>query len=140
MLFNPVMEGILESPFHGLISNHTMIIYYTGSKSGKAYHIPVGYRRINNTLLTTSWKDRTWWKNFRDACDVNLLLKGKLVKAQTQVFEDEATIVEGLKNFIGSNPRVARMFTIELQAEGGPDPVSLNKAASLRVLIRTELL
>lgn len=139
MWFNPIMEWILKSPFHSLISSNTMIIYYTGCKSGKSYHTPVGYQRINNTLLTTSWKNRTWWKNFRDACDVKLHLKGRLVEAKMQVFEDKATVADGLQKFIGSNPRTARMFKVDLQENGEPDPLSLQKAASERVLIYTML-
>lgn len=139
MWFNPIMEWLLKSPFHSLISGNTMILYYTGCKSGKAYHTPVGYQRVDNNLLTTSWKNRTWWRNLRDGCDVKVLLKGMLVEAHAQVFEDKATVAEGLKQFIGGNPRVARIFKIALRENGELDQASLEGAASDRVLIQTIL-
>ena len=139
MWFNPIMEGLLKSPFHSLISNNTMIIYYSGCKSGKAYHTPVGYQRIDNTLFTTSSADRIWWRNFRKAADVKVLLKGKIVDATVQAFDDEATVAEGLKQFIGSNRRSASMFKIDMHDDGQLDPESLQKAARARVLIRTTL-
>ncbi len=139
MWFNPIMEWLLKSPFHRLISKNTMIFYYTGCKSGKAYHTPVGYQRVRDTLLTTSWKDRTWWKNFRQGCNVKILLEGKLVQGQSEVFEDDATVAEGLSQFIAANPRAARMFQVEMDKDGEPQPESLLNAARARVFIRTYL-
>ncbi len=139
MWFNPIMEWLLKSPFHSWISKNTMILYYSGCKSGKAYHTPVGYQRVKNTLLTTSWKDRTWWKNLRQGCDVKILLEGKLVEGHAEVFEDDATVAEGLKQFITANPRAAGIFQVEMNEDGKPVPESLLKAARVRVFIRTSL-
>ncbi|NJD57950.1 MAG: hypothetical protein C3F13_16895 [Anaerolineales bacterium] len=139
MWFNPIMESLLRSPFHGMLSNNMMIIYYTGRKSGNAYHTPVSYQRLGNTLLTTSWKDRKWWKNLRQGGDVKLLLKGELVEAHAQVYEDETSVSEGLRQFVGGNPRAARMFKIDLREDGQLDPQSLQKAAGERVFISTAL-
>ncbi len=137
MWFNPIMEWLLKSPFHSLISKNTMILYYTGCKSGKAYHTPVGYQRVNNTLLTTSWKDRTWWKNFREGCDVKILLEGRLEAGHSQVYEDDAAVAEGLTQYIAANPQAARMFQVEMSENGQPENGSLQKAARVRVFIRT---
>ncbi len=139
MWFNPIMEWLLKSPFHGLISKNTMILYYTGCKSGKAYHTPVSYQRVNNTLLITSWKDRTWWKNFREGCNVKILLEGRLVEGHSEVYEDDAMVAEGLTQYIAANPQAARMFQVEMSENGQPDPESLQKAARVRVFIRTTL-
>jgi hypothetical protein len=139
MWFNPIMEWLLKSPFHSMLSNNTMIIYYTGRKSGNAFHTPVSYQRVGNTLLTTSWKDRKWWKNLRQGGDVKLLLKGELVDAHAQAFEDETSVSEGLRQFIGGKPRTARMFKIDLREDGQLDPQSLQKAACQRVLISSAL-
>jgi hypothetical protein len=138
MWFNPIMEWLLKSPFHGLISGNTMIIFYRGCKSGKAYHTPVSYQRINQTLLTTSWKDRTWWRNLREGCDVKVLLKGSLVEAHARVTEDAAS-VEGLTQFIGTNPGAARMLKVAMSKDGKLDIESLKNAASMRVIIVTTL-
>jgi hypothetical protein len=139
MWFNPIMEWILKSPIHNLISSNTMIIYYTGRKTGKAYHTPVGYQCIGEALLTTSWKDRNWWRNFREGGEAKILLKGKFAGAHIQAFEDEATVIESLKQFIGGNQRAARMFKIDVREDGQLEPEALRKAAQERVIIRTSL-
>jgi hypothetical protein len=139
MWFNPIMEWLLKSPFHRLISGSTMIIYFIGRKSGKAYHTPIGYQRSGDTLFTVSSKDRTWWRNFKEGGDARLLLQGQLVNGDVHAFEDENSVIEGLRQFIGGNPRGARMFKVGIQADGQLDPVSLEKAAQDRVFIRTIL-
>ena len=59
MWFNPIMEWVLKSPLQGMLSGNTMIVHFTGRKSGKEYHLLVGYLIINDTLLTVSYKRRT---------------------------------------------------------------------------------
>ena len=65
MWFNPIMEWVLKSPLQGMLSGNTMIMQYIGRKSGKTYHLPVGYLRIYKTLVTVSFKRRTWWRGGR---------------------------------------------------------------------------
>jgi len=139
MWFNPIMEWVLKSPLHGMLSNNTMIVYYKGRKSGKAYQVPVGYLRKNDSLLTISFKRRTWWRNLREGADITILLKGKLVPAYAQVVEDDQAVAEGLKEFIGENQQAARIFGIKLAANGYPEPESLMQAAKDRIIVRTSL-
>jgi hypothetical protein len=139
MWFNPLMEWLLKSPLHGMLSGNTMIVYYKGCKSGKAYHLPVGYLRANNTLLTVSYKRRTWWRNMCSGADVMVLLKGKRLPAYAQVIEDDAGVAEGLRAFISENPRFAGLFKVNVGADGQLDPVGLQQAASMRVIMRTSL-
>jgi deazaflavin-dependent oxidoreductase (nitroreductase family) len=139
MWFNPIMEWLLKSPLHGMLSGNTMILHYTGRKSGKAYHVPVGYLCVNGTLLTVSSKERTWWRNLRSGADVTVLLKGKIVPAHAQAVEDDLGVADGLKEFIGETPQAAHMFGVNLDANGQPQLESLQQAASKRVIVRTSL-
>ena len=139
MWFNSITEWLLKSPLQGMFSGNTMIIHYTGRKSGKAYHLPVDYLRINDTLITVSYKRRTWWRNFRGGADVTVFLKGKMVPAHTQVVEDDQGVAEGLKELHRGEPRTARMFGIILGADGQPEPGSIQKSVKDRVIVRTSL-
>ncbi len=40
MWYNPIMMWLLRSPLHGMLSSSTMIITYTGRKSGKMFSTP----------------------------------------------------------------------------------------------------
>ncbi len=69
---NTFMLWLLSSPLHWIISGMTMVINFTGRKTGKSYRLPVDYRRVGDRLLTTSYKPRTWWRNLRGGAEVTL--------------------------------------------------------------------
>ncbi len=139
MWFNPLMEWLLKSPLHSMLSGYTMIIYFKGQKSGKDYHVPVGYLQVDKTLLTVSSKQRTWWRNMRCDAPVKILMKGKMLPAHACAFEDDASVAEGLKAYMKENPRMARIFQIDMGADGQPDNESLRQAVRQRVIVRTTL-
>jgi hypothetical protein len=139
MWFNLITEWLLKSPLQSMLSGNTMIVYYTGRKSGKAYHLPVDYLRINDTLLTVSYKRRTWWRNLRGGANVSIFLKGKMLSAHAQVDEDDQSVADGLREFIVGNPKLARIFRVNLGPGGQPEMESLRQAAKERVIVRTSL-
>jgi deazaflavin-dependent oxidoreductase (nitroreductase family) len=139
MWFNPIIELILKSSLHGMLSGNTMIIYFTGCKSGKPYHVPVGYLRSDNHLLTVSYKARTWWRNLCGGADVKILLKGQLLPAHAQTVEDDPGVEQGLRAFIKQNPRFASGFKVSVSADGQLDPLSLQQAVKTHVIVHTIL-
>ncbi len=139
MWFNPITEWLLKSPLQGMFNGNTMIIYYTGRKSGKAYHLPVDYLRIKNALITVSYKRRTWWRNLRGGADVKVLFKDKLAPARAQVVEDDQGVAEGLKELAVERPRNARMIGIHFGADHLPESASIHKAVRDRIIVRTYL-
>jgi hypothetical protein len=139
MWFNPIMEWVLKSPLQGMLSRNTMIVHYIGRKSGKTYHLPVGYLRIYKTLVTVSFKRRTWWRNLRGGAEVKVMLNGKLVSAYAQVVEDDKGVADGLRDYICVSRQAARILGVKFGADGQPDPDSLLQAARERVIVRTSL-
>jgi hypothetical protein len=63
MWYNPIMLWLLRSPLHGMLSGNTLVITYTGRKSGKVFSTPVNYVRDVEVLWTVSYRRRTWWRN-----------------------------------------------------------------------------
>jgi hypothetical protein len=59
MWYNSIMAFILRSPLHGLLSGSTMLITYTGRKSGKSITLPTNWVRDENTVFVTSLRART---------------------------------------------------------------------------------
>jgi hypothetical protein len=139
MWYNSIMLKLLNSPMHGMISGNTMIINFVGRKSGRTYRIPVGYRREGVTFTTISNRQRTWWRNLRGGASVTLRLQGKDVIGWANVVEDEQAVIDGLREFIGGDARIARMIGVKLDEGGMPEHESLNKAAEERVVILTTL-
>jgi hypothetical protein len=116
-----------------------MVVSYIGRKSGKTYHTPVDYSRSGETLLTISYKRRTWWRNMRGGAPVTIFLQGKEFAGSAEVIEDEQGVKEGLTPFIAGNPHVARKMGVKVSADNQPEPESLRHAAKERVIIRTTL-
>jgi hypothetical protein len=139
MSYNPIMVWLIYSPFHRMLSGMMMVLNYSGRKSGKAYRLPVGYKRVDGILLTISYKHRTWWRNLRGGVPVIIRLQGKDLNGQAEVVEDEVGVEEGLSAFIGGDPKAGRMFGVKFSPNSLPDPESLQQAAKERVIVRTTL-
>jgi len=137
MWYNPIMVWLLESPLHGMLSGNMMVIKYTGRKSGKAYRLPISYTRINDTLLTVSYKRRTWWRNLRGGIPVIVHLQGKDIHGQAEVIEDEQGVMNGITAYIGGESRTARLFGVKLGSDGQPESESLRQVARDQVIVRT---
>ena len=139
MWFNPIIIWLLKSPFHGLLSKSTMLITCTGRKSGKTLQVPVNYLREGAELLTTSSKDRTWWRNLRGGAAVQLLLAGKLTPAHCRVCETGDEVAALLERIVRLNPAYAKFLDIRLDAQGSCNPDDLLAAAKTRVVVLSVL-
>ena len=139
MWYNPIMVWILYSSLHGMLSGNMMVLNYTGRKNGKAYRLPISYKRIDDTLLTGSYKRRTWWRNLRGGVPVTVRLQGKDISGQAVVIEDEQGVMIGITAYIGGDPRTARMFGVKLGTDGQLETESLRQVARDQVIVSTIL-
>jgi deazaflavin-dependent oxidoreductase (nitroreductase family) len=143
MWFNPIMTWLLRSPLHGFISKNMMLMTYQGRKSGKTFTTPMNYARLHDKngeyLLTTSTRERKWWRNLRGGAAVNLRLQGKEVQAKAEAVEDEQLVALDLSALVQGIPQYAHYLNIQLDAQGNPDPLTLAQAAKDRITIRTRL-
>jgi deazaflavin-dependent oxidoreductase (nitroreductase family) len=135
MPFNFLMVWLLRSPLHRLISGSTMLVQYTGRKSGKAYAVPVNYLSADGALITLSLHSRTWWRSLRQS-PVTLRLRGQDVPARAEVFETPEDVAQALLAVVRGNPKYARFLKIDLDEAGKPVPEDALKAAGERVAVR----
>jgi hypothetical protein len=82
---NIIVRPLLRSRLHSLISQHVMLITFTGRKSGKVYTIPVGYVRADEAILTSTLRSNRWWKNLCGGAPVTLYLQGRELKGSADV-------------------------------------------------------
>ncbi len=120
-LYNPIVIWLLYSPLHSLMDKSTILITFTGRKSGKNYTIPVSYMREGDTLLMISQREHTWWKNLRGGAQVTLYMQGHTSKARGEVFTDFETVANKLLLFLQQFPRYQRLIDIKLAASGKPE-------------------
>lgn len=143
MWFNPMLNWLLRSPLHKLISGNTMLIRYTGRKSGRVFTTPVNYYRLldsgGETLVTFSNPQRVWWRNLRGGAPVTLLLQGRTRQAQAEAIEDPASVEQSLRKYLEQQPGMARYFGVKLNPDGSLEEDSLHRSAGERVTVQTRI-
>ena len=127
---------ILNSPFHGMFSQNTLLLTFTGRTSGKRYTTPVNYAVLGDELLIFSRKDRTWWRNLRGGAPVKFRLQGRTMTGQGVAFEDETEVEKGLMTYLEVVPNFAKYFDVRLDEEGRPNLEDIARTAQPRVLVR----
>lgn len=137
-IYNPIMKSILRSPLHGLISKSTMLITFSGRKSGRKFTIPVGYIRDDNIIMVFSLRYRTWWRNLRGGAPVTVRIKGQDLKAFGEAVEDREAVASGLMVYL-TNPRFAKYFHVTLNLDGQPNPEEVARAAQNTVMTKVKL-
>ena len=138
MWYNPIMMWILRSPLHGMLSGSTMIITYTGRKSGKTYSTPVNYVRDGDMLWTISFRQRTWWRNLH-ASPVTLRIQGKDFPCVGRAITDQREVADCLMAYLRKAPQIAKYIGVGLDANGQPRQDDVANAAQMRVMVRIQL-
>ena len=139
MWYNSIMAFILRSPLHGLLSGSTMLITYTGRKSGKSITLPANWVRDGNTVFVTSLRARTWWRNLRGGAPVTVRLQGRDYSGEGKTIEELNAVAEGLRAYFRRVPQWAKYSGITLDANGEPNIESVKRAAQERVVVEIRL-
>jgi deazaflavin-dependent oxidoreductase (nitroreductase family) len=136
---NDFMAWVLRSPFHGMLSNGTMLITVTGRKTGKTYTTPVGYYEEGSYLWVITSRERTWWKNLQGGANVTLLLKRKPVNGFAET-ELEGEAVEALMyHYVKHIPQAAKPMGIRVE-NGVANAEDIARTAKDRLFVRIKLL
>ena len=135
MWFNPIMRWLLRSPLHFTLSKNSMLMTYTGRKSGKIYTVPMNYLDIEGVLYTISSPERTWWRNLRGGAEVTLRLKGEDKKAWAEAIEDQAEVAEKLSLYFKKAPQIARYMKVRIDVDGSPNAEDIHRLTQEKVMV-----
>lgn len=92
---NPLVERILESPIHPLLSRRLALLKYQGQVSGNWITTPVIYGRLGKSIVATTDRNETnWWKNFRGGHPATLWIEGQPIEMNGQAELDPTEIVD----------------------------------------------
>ena len=140
-LINPLIRGLLRSPFHRLGSRNLAILCFTGRKSGNSYDTPLSYVRHDQTVLFLSSRQTKWWTNFTaEPSSVEVELENRRYSGQARLFTDgDSGFVEGIRDFISQLPRDAVVYGIKLDGQRKPTEESLKQAAPQMILVEVKL-
>jgi hypothetical protein len=130
---NRIAIWLLRSPFHPLMSRDTLLLSFTGKKSGRHYTIPVRYLRDGDTLTTTT--DSRWWRNLQGGAEVKLQLAGREVRGKADVSTNSEDVERAIIAILRQMPSDAHFYQVRLDRNGQPDMASVKRAAQSNVLI-----
>jgi hypothetical protein len=121
-LANRIVTALLESPAHGLLSGSTDVVRYRGRRSGRTVTTPTQYARSGTdvVILVGRPESKTWWRNFREDRDVDVLVRGRwLPMVGTVVTDvDGPVAVEPLRSaYLARFPKASRHLRTR---PGGP--------------------
>jgi len=138
---NPVMLRLLRSPLHGITSHNIGILHFTGRKSGRKLTTPLSYTREGNVVRLLSNHNTRWWMNFRgDGAPVEMEIARERHSGTAVLLEgDSETLREGVRRFIRALPRDAKVYGLELDANGEVIETSLAAIAAQLVLVEIQL-
>lgn len=111
---NRFVAAVLRSPLHRLLSGSTVLIRYTGRRTGNTYTTPVQYARAGTDLLILAGHphDKVWWRNFRVESWIEVWLHGRWVTMSAIAIvgaEEPDVIGPLLDTYVARFPRAARM-------------------------------
>ena len=78
MRMNGIVDVVLRSRFHWLLSRGLTLITVTGRRTGRRYTIPVGYLETSDSVvvLVGDAPSKTWWRNYRHPAPIEVRLRG----------------------------------------------------------------
>lgn len=65
--FNSAMARLINAPVVGsLVRRSTVVVRYTGRRSGKTFQTPLSYQRRGDDVVirVMAPESKTWWRNF----------------------------------------------------------------------------
>lgn len=125
-VLNPIMKGVLVSPFHSLISKRIMILKFTGRKTGRAFATPVSYCREGDSVYC--FTHAGWWKNFKGGAEVGMLIQGQEYKGTAiSINDDQQKMVEALRKLLSNVPSDASFYGVKIDQQGNMDLDDLKK-------------
>ncbi|MFC4550601.1 MULTISPECIES: nitroreductase/quinone reductase family protein [Halorussus] len=137
-VLNPVMERLLRSPLHGLVSDSVALITFTGRKTGAEYTTPVGYLEEDGRVVVFTHSD--WWKNLRGGRPVRLRIRGEEREGVAEPTNDPAEVADHVERYLErEGVGNARRLGLRIEGEGMPDRPALEDALAGTVAIEVEL-
>lgn len=121
---NHVVEAVLRSPLHPLMSGSTDLVRYRGRTSGREFTTPTQYARLGDDIvvLVARPATKTWWRNFREPHDLDVLVQGdwRSMTGRVVLASEEPARFAALRDaYLDRFPKAAR----SIGSEDGPGAV-----------------
>jgi hypothetical protein len=121
-MINPPVSRLLRSPLHGLMSKNTLLLEFTGRKSGRALSTPISYYVDKQVAHCFTSRSSGWWRNLATGAPAYLTIKGNKWQSIPVVeIKDDELKRSQLDTFLRAVPRDAAHAGVALDASVNPD-------------------
>ncbi len=137
---NPPVKVLLKSPLHGLMSQNTLLLAFTGRKSGKPLSTPISYHISEGYAHCFTNRGFVWWRNLLNGQTVELTIRGQRHPSKPRVETEDLDVMhEGLHQFLTAVPRDAGPAGVRLNQQGLPNAQDINQVITDMVYLRFPL-
>jgi hypothetical protein len=110
---NGLVEAVLTSPLHRVLSGKLLLIRYLGNHSGDEFTVPVQFADTHNGLVVVVGEPdtTTWWRNFTTMAQVQVSVAGKWVPMTAHALrgsEDPEAVTPLLRSYASRFPKVVK--------------------------------
>jgi hypothetical protein len=110
---NGLVKALLRSPLHGILSGSTDVIRYTGRRSAETFTTPTQYAQRDDEIIILVGRPetKTWWRNFREDRDIDVLIRGRWLRmsGRAVVGAEEPDVIRPLlAAYLARFPKAAR--------------------------------
>lgn len=87
---NAVVRAGLRVPgLRRILGRGFAVITVTGARTGNRYSTPVQYQRVDGQFIVLSQRIRAWWRNISSQPEVDLLVRGVVVRCHGIIAEGD---------------------------------------------------
>ena len=111
---NRIVEGILQSPAHQLLSGSTALVRYRGRRSDRVVTTPVQWAgdAAELVVLVAHPDRKRWWRNFVDGHEVEVLVRRRWLPMHGLVVDPASDPTEAerlLATYLGRFPKASKV-------------------------------
>lgn len=119
---NSVVETMLKSPLHRIVSGSMVLLRYQGITTGTDYTLPVQYADTEHGLVVVVGRPetKTWWRNFTTMGQAKVLLAGTWVPMTAHALrgaDDPDAVTPLLRSYATRFPKIAKSLDGDTLAE-----------------------
>jgi len=140
-ILNPIIQSILKSPLHPLMSEHSLVIKYTGRESGKEHSFPAYYHLAGSSLQVLVEKTEDWWRSLRNGANVKVIMKGNELRGWAEAVQDPQNMNDDFYQLLDTIPELSTELNVRRDENGSfsSDDVkkNLQQLGLLKITLQT---
>lgn len=137
-VLNPILNTILKSPLHSLLSEHSLVIRYTDREFGKESSFPAYYVQDGNSLYVLIDKSEECWRSLKNGANVKITVRGTEQRGWAEKFRDDDTVIKSFISLLKAVPELLTELDISKDASGAYSKDDMLRALEQHYLLKID--